>query len=182
MAAIALVRESDSTVVSTHRTAPGRLDLPGVGQVSPAVVGWKGNGFKIVQFNVAPPPPAGKRRVGGPILTVQANAVTESYQLEDIPVETPEEISDRQFFHGLALNNIITRPEAIAAVATGTIPAEMMALVNAIPDLDQRFAAQMHLSGSTIFQRHHPFTEQFSAAYGWTAEQTDAFWQFCSEL
>lgn len=185
MASVALVRESDNTVISTHRTAPGRMDLPGVGQVSPAVIGWKGNGYKIVQFNPADPPPSGKRRVGQPILTVGANSVQESYQLEDEPPSgPPDEISDRQFIHGLWRSGTegITYDQARAFVKTGEVPPQLQALIDAIPNEESRKDAQLLVEGSTTFNRTHPFTSAIAQGYGWTQEQVDDFWRFCAGL
>jgi len=83
-------------------------------------------------------------------------------------------ISDRQFFQQLAAQGIITQAEALAAVKTGTIPATLQAIVNALPP-DQQFPAQMLLSGATVFERKHPLTSAVGSAYGWSSVQVDQF-------
>ncbi len=94
---------------------------------------------------------------------------------EPLPLPVPEVISDRQFFQGLAVGDIITQAEALAAVKTGVIPAAMVALIAALPEAN-RFAAEMLLSGATEFKRAHPLTSAFGAAFGWGESQIDAFW------
>lgn len=94
----------------------------------------------------------------------------------------PAEISDRQFYHLLALNGTITQAEALAAVATGTIPAALDAYVDTLPtDLD-KFNARMLLSGAVSFNRHHPLTLAVGAAQGLSPEQLDKFWITASKL
>jgi hypothetical protein len=92
------------------------------------------------------------------------------------------DVSDRQFFQQAAILGIITQAEALAAVKVGAIPASLQAIVNAIPDEEQKFAADMMLSGATIFQRAHPMTEAIGAAYGWTSQQIDEFFIAASAL
>ena len=90
------------------------------------------------------------------------------------PAASIGSISDRQFFQQLAAQGIITQAEALAAVKTGTIPATLQAIVNALP-IDQQFPAQMLLSGATVFERKHPLTSAVGAAYGWSSAQVDQF-------
>lgn len=91
------------------------------------------------------------------------------------PVVVPEQISDRQFFQQMAAQGVITQADALAAVKTGTVPAALQSLINALP-ADQQFGATMIVSGATIFNRHHPLTVAIGTAYGWTSSQMDAFW------
>ncbi|WLA64116.1 hypothetical protein [Bradyrhizobium diazoefficiens] len=93
----------------------------------------------------------------------------------------PENISDRQFFQQLALSNIVTTAEALAAVKTGDIPAPLMAIVSAMP-ADQQFNAEMLLSGATVFQRSHPMTAAIGAAYGSSDDLVDAFFRAAATL
>ncbi|RVD40991.1 hypothetical protein EN742_11290 [Mesorhizobium sp. M4A.F.Ca.ET.020.02.1.1] len=97
------------------------------------------------------------------------------------PPPVPEAISDRQFFEALAVREIITEAEALAAVKTGEIPAAMASLVDALPEAS-RFPAEMLLSGATEFQRAHPLTAVFGQAFGWTDAEIDAFWTDASAL
>ena len=98
-----------------------------------------------------------------------------------LPPPLPPQISDRQFFHVLALNGSITQKEALAAVKTGYIPATLMALVNALPD-DQRFNAEMLLSGATVFERTHPLTNSLGAAMGYSPDQIDDLFRAAAQL
>jgi hypothetical protein len=98
------------------------------------------------------------------------------------PPPVPQEISDRQFFQQAAVAGVITQAEALAAVQTGTIPAVLQAMVDAIQDADERFAATMILSGATIFERNHPLTEAIGVGAGWTSEQIDQFFMLASLL
>lgn len=91
------------------------------------------------------------------------------------PPPVPETISDRQFFQQAAIAGLITQAEALAAVQTGTVPAVLMNVINALPDAMQKFAAEMMLAGATQFNRHHPLTEAVGAALSWTPEQIDQF-------
>jgi hypothetical protein len=86
-------------------------------------------------------------------------------------------ISDRQFFQQAALAGIITQAEALAAVQTGAIPAALQTIVDAIADPQQKFAAQMILSGATTFERNHPLTQSIGSALGWTEDEIDQFFR-----
>lgn len=93
----------------------------------------------------------------------------------------PEEISDRQFFHALALLGMITEAEALAAVKTGDPPAAMDAFIAALPSEDQ-FGARMLLEGATTFRRSHPLTEAFGAGMAMGAAQIDNLWRMAAGL
>jgi hypothetical protein len=96
-----------------------------------------------------------------------------------LPPPVPFQISDRQFFHALALNKAITEEEALAAVKTGEIPATLKALVDQLPD---KFGAEMLISGATIFQRNHPLTDALGAAMGYSPEQIDGLFRQAGAL
>ncbi len=91
------------------------------------------------------------------------------------------EISDRQFFQQLAIDGYVTHAEALAAVATGALPAAIEAIVSGIP-VNAQFAARMVLSGATRFERNHQLVEVFAAAVGMDTAALDAFWRAASEL
>lgn len=90
-------------------------------------------------------------------------------------------ISDRQFFQQLAVQGVITNDEALAAVKTGTIPAALQGLINALP-ADQQFAATMLVAGATTFDRNHPLTLTIGQAFGWSSDQMDTLWIAAAEL
>ncbi|MET4720745.1 hypothetical protein ABIF63_004851 [Bradyrhizobium japonicum] len=93
----------------------------------------------------------------------------------------PDSISDRQFFQQLAISGIISKPEALAAVKTGDVPAALQALINAMPEQEQ-FTAEILISGATVFQRSHPMTLAIGAAYGWNSTQMDELWRAAAAL
>lgn len=97
------------------------------------------------------------------------------------PPPVPESISDRQFFQGLAVQGLITEDEALAAVATGTIPAAMQAFIAALPE-GQRFGARMVLCGAVEFHRSHPLVSAFGQMQGLDAAGLDDLWRFCAAL
>lgn len=103
------------------------------------------------------------------------------WTVEALPIPVPEGISDRQFFHALALFGMITETEALAAVKTGDPPAAMEAFLNTLPVEDQ-FGARMLLEGATAFRRSHPLTEAFAAGMNMSAEQTDNLWRMAAGL
>lgn len=136
----------------------------------------------------------GEGHGGGGLETLLANAQAAGYDPEDVDVKyvtdeefadimaadlaaqppvIPEVISDRQFFQQLAIQEVITEEEALAANGA-VIPDALMTLINALPS-DDRFAAKMLISGATVFQRHHPLTISLGDAYDWTSEQIDDF-------
>lgn len=94
----------------------------------------------------------------------------------------PRDISDRQFFQQAAIAGVVTQAEALAAVQTGTIPAVLQAMVDAIQDPDEQFAATMILSGATVFERTHPLTEAIGVGAGWSSEQIDQFFIAAAQL
>lgn len=93
----------------------------------------------------------------------------------------PDAISDRQFFQQLAIMGLITTGDAIAAVATGTIPASLAAFIGTLPG-DQQFAANMMLAGATQFNRSHPMTLALAQGMGWTTAQLDMLWTAAAAL
>ena len=111
--------------------------------------------------------------------TEQATIVAEYEDLLASPV--PLEISDRQFFHILAIDGLITEAEALAAVKTGDAPAAFETFIASLPEGD-RFNARMLLEGATTFERNHPLTAAFGGMYGMTSEEIDDLWRRASAL
>lgn len=99
-----------------------------------------------------------------------------------LPRPVPFQISDRQFAHALKNAGVITHQEAMEFVQTGTIPAALKTVVDAIADREQREAAELLLAGATVFQRGHPMTEALRSAMKWTKEQTDDLWRAGASL
>jgi hypothetical protein len=97
------------------------------------------------------------------------------------PPSVPQVISDRQFFQVLAMRGAISEQEAIAAVATGTIPAAMEMFVESLPQ-EQQFPARMLLQGAIEFRRAHPLVKTFGAGMGWSKADIDQLWRDGSAL
>jgi len=97
------------------------------------------------------------------------------------PPPVPETISDRQFFVQLALDGEITETEAEAALATGTIPAEMAAAIETLPAAN-RFQARAFVKGATTFERHHPMTLVLAGLLGFDEAKLDQLWRDASGL
>ena len=93
----------------------------------------------------------------------------------------PDKISDRQFFQAFAMAGLITKAEAIDAVAIGAVPAAMEAFFAGMSDYEE-FAARMLLQGATTFERHHPLVEAFGAMNGMTPQQVDDLWRMAAGL
>lgn len=93
------------------------------------------------------------------------------------PEATPYEISRRQFFQYLAVLEIITRQEALAALQSGAIPAPLQAIIDQLPTENDQFEAQMFIVGAQNFNRLHPLSETVRLSLGWSVEQKDDFWR-----
>jgi len=98
------------------------------------------------------------------------------------PAPVPDEISDRQFFQQLAVEGTVSQAEALAAVRAGVIPPALQAIIDAIEDDADRFAAEMLLSGATTIMRSHPLTSSVAAATGRSPSQTDDFFRAAALL
>lgn len=97
------------------------------------------------------------------------------------PTPPPGSISDRQFFQMLAVLGLIEQGEALAAVKTGDMPMPLQVLLENVP-MQDRFAAEMLLSGATSFDRSHPLVPMLGFAFGWSASQLDDFWREAAKL
>ena len=98
-----------------------------------------------------------------------------------LPGPVPAVVSDRQFFHALAISSLITEAEALAAVRTGDIPAALQAVIDAMPESD-RFHATMLLSGAVEFRRDHPLVEAVRLARGMTDAAVDDLFRLAGGL
>jgi hypothetical protein len=91
-------------------------------------------------------------------------------------------ISDRQFYHGLALRKFCTPAEALDAVRTGVLPKGLRDFVETISEPQERWAAEMLLAGAKEFRRDHPFVPVIAGWAGLDEDALDAFWAQCSDL
>ncbi|MQV12204.1 hypothetical protein GHL01_00395 [Sinorhizobium meliloti] len=101
------------------------------------------------------------------------------FEISEPALALPD-ISDRQFFQQLAVE-YISESEALAAVATGTLPGAVETIVINMPPRDQ-FAARMLLSGASSFERNHPLVGIFASTLGMDDAQLDTFWLAASKL
>jgi len=92
------------------------------------------------------------------------------------PVETPQEISRRQFFQVLASRELITKGEALDAVTVGTLPEAIEIILAAITDEDLEWSARMSFTAQT-FNRSNWCVDMFGAMQGMSAEDIDQLWR-----
>ena len=124
----------------------------------------------------APDDPANRHRQAVAAWVAGGNMIA---PYEPPPPPVPDEISDRQFAHQLVRDGRITQAEALAFVQTGTIPADLVTALDEITDSEQRFDAEMLLSGATVFKRLHPVTTMIATAFG---VDRDAFFTAAATL
>ncbi len=105
------------------------------------------------------------------------NGEVVEYTPPPAPEPIPDDISRRQFFQQLAVMDIITKAEALAAMKGGAIPAPLQAIIDALPTEDDQFQAQMLIVGAASFNRLHPLAETVRLAMGWTEQQKHDFWR-----
>lgn len=106
----------------------------------------------------------------------------EEAALNAIAAPVPKLISDRQFFQQLAVLGTITRQEAKDAVKTGEIPAVLQTVINNIYDAEDRFSAEMLMSGAVEFRRDHALVTYFAEFMGWTSDQVDDLFRAAAAL
>lgn len=101
---------------------------------------------------------------------------------EPLPEPVPQIISRRQFYQGLAVAEFITKQEALDAIKGGALPTAIQSIVDALPDPDEKFAAEMLLLGTSEFQRSHPLVMVFAISEGMSEDDVDDFWRLCASL
>ncbi|TXN23981.1 hypothetical protein [Methylobacterium sp. WL9] len=89
----------------------------------------------------------------------------------------PASISDRQFAQVLALDDVVTKAEALAWAARGELPQTLKDALTEIPEAEgQRFGAEMMLSAATLYERSHPLVPMLGALLGYDAAALDDLW------
>ena len=63
----------------------------------------------------------------------------------------------------------------------GDIPAALQGFIDTLPD-DQKFDAEMHVSGAVTFHREHPLVAALAAGMNWPSEQVDRLWRQAATL
>lgn len=101
---------------------------------------------------------------------------------EPIPEPEPEDLraaipplTRRQVFIALHRLGLITAAEAVAAAATGEVPAALEPMFAALPEPDQT-DARVTFAAFQMAYRLDPMTAMIAAASGMTEEQIDAIW------
>lgn len=84
-------------------------------------------------------------------------------------------LTRRQVFIALHRLGLITAAEAVAAAATGTVPAALEPVFAALPEPDQT-DARVTFAAFQMAYRLDPMTAMIAAAAGMTEEQIDAIW------
>lgn len=148
-------------------------------QSVPVPAGW----YRMETIQPAEPLPEGKVALSTHVEIVDGHPQYVHVLVDDI-AQTSEIISRRQFYEGLAEPpyEIISKPEALAAMKTGMVPAAIQAVIDGMTDPDARFQAEMRLIGAGEFHRSSPLVLVFLIALGWSEAQADAFWRFCATL
>lgn len=93
---------------------------------------------------------------------------------EDLRAEIPP-LTRRQVFIALHRLGLITAAEAVAAAATGEVPAALEPMFAALPEPDQT-DARVTFAAFQMAYRLDPMTAMIAAASGMTEEQIDAIW------
>lgn len=112
-----------------------------------------------------------------------ADGVLAAYEPPPLPAPVPASISSLQFAQILALDGVITQAEALAWAARGELPEAMRDALAEIPEADnQRFAAEMLLSGTKTYERSHPLVPTLGALLDYDAAALDDIWTRAAAL
>jgi len=92
-------------------------------------------------------------------------------------------VTRKQMMQALASEpwNFITRPEALASLATGAVPATLATLLAGMDD-DAAFDVQMTWVSFAEAHRTDPLVAALAAHVGMTDDQIDAFFEFAALL
>jgi hypothetical protein len=116
-------------------------------------------------------------------LTDEDRAWLETVAATPEPEPVMPDLTDRQFFQGLAEEEIISWAEAEAAVGPGTIPQELLTILEAaITDPKELARARVKVTGAVTFRFTDALVPIVQAAKGWSDDQLKAFWLFCASL
>jgi hypothetical protein len=105
-------------------------------------------------------------------------------QLQASPVVAPQPtqtVSRRQFVQACAQSGVITDAAAIALLATGTIPANVQAIISTLP-LAEQFPAELAIVGDTSFTLSNPLMTAIGTALGMTEAQLSSLFTLAASL
>lgn len=95
-----------------------------------------------------------------------------------IPFQVPTSpliLNKRQFFQQLALDNDITRLEALDVVKLNVFPQTLQVVIDSISNDDDRFNVDMFMHGSLFFPKNNPYVNIMLGALGKTEQGIDNF-------
>jgi len=107
-------------------------------------------------------------------ITPYTPAVPEKPTEAEIRAALPP-LTRRQVFIALHRLGLITAPEAVAAAATGEVPAALALSFAALPEPDQT-DARVTFAAFQMAYRLDPMTAMIAAAAGMTESEIDAIW------
>ena len=93
----------------------------------------------------------------------------------------PAQVSRRQFFQAAAQDGLITQAEALALLASGAMPASLVAAIATLPAAEQ-FAAQMEILGDATFARANPVIAALGTSMGKASADLDALFTLAASL
>lgn len=102
-------------------------------------------------------------------------AVPDPEPLPEDPRAAILPLTRRQLFIALHRLGLITAEEAVAAAATGAVPAALEPTFAALPEPEQT-DARVTFAAFQMAYRLDPMTAMIAAAAGMTDEQIDAIW------
>ena len=108
-------------------------------------------------------------------------AQEDDVQPQGLFMSLPLVISVRQFLMGMAIDDIITQEEAIAAASTGAVPSFIQTMIDALPE-DQAFAAEMSWRAMYQTERYNPILIQLAGSLGYDGPTMDDKFQAWSQL
>jgi hypothetical protein len=142
---LALIRTSEAeAVVSVFPETAGRIDLPGVGQVSPPVDGWEGDGYRIAAISPNGIP-SGKQQVSSGVDGVELIDGDPMWILEDTPPGPP--VSE------------VSAAQAKLALDAATILDDVEAMIAAHPVR----AVRIWFADANAWERSHPYVSALGA-------------------
>lgn len=120
---LALIRAtSPEVIVSVFPATTGRIDLPGVGQLSPPEDGWAGDGYRVAKVEPEEAP-AGKALPAYGTDSIELIAGMPTWQLEDAPP-----VERRRVDKWVIIERVNSAGKAAAAKALLDMPGNEAAL------------------------------------------------------
>lgn len=95
---------------------------------------------------------------------------------------TPEAITPRQLLIGLMRSGLISEQEAVDAAKTGSVPAGIQKIFDALPTADDRTEAAITWAKMSVVERNNPLVASLAAANGMSEADVDNFFIMCSKI